>query len=332
MPMALLLDGSMGHELKQRGVVRSFQDAMLANRDLADVVTAVHADYVAAGCDVLTTNTFTLTPEALADVGREAELPSLLHAACECARQAAAGSSKTVLLAGSLPPLRHCYLRELCNSEADMVPLYTRIVQELAPRVDLFLAETLCCSAEARAALSAAAPSGKPCWLSLTLHDDVAASASQPPALRGGESVRELLSALTSRASGAPIVPKALLYNCCAPQVVTRALATQPTLPSAVERTGGYANGFESTTSEWLYREGAEMMGCTKEPHHFDSCPICAEDFAEGTLTPAAYCEHAQRWAANGASVIGGCCGIGPAHLRAVHTRWRQRKGPREKS
>ena len=242
----LLLDGSTGHELKARldvlgGADDSFSTVMRVNTEQPELITAVHSEYVAAGCDVLTTNTFTLTPRALEEAGSPAaELPPLLHAACRCAAAAAAtaGGGRTVRIAGCLPPLQHCYLPELVPAEPELLDNYRCIVRELAPRVDLFLAETLCCSAEARAALTAAAPAGKPVWCSLTLHDDE----SGPPTLRGGERVGALIDALRS----AQQLPAALLYNCCAPSVVSRALATQIKLPSSVERVGCYANGFRS--------------------------------------------------------------------------------------
>lgn len=213
----LLLDGSTGHELKKRlGVLQtsddSFATAMYANVKQPELVTAVHSDYIAAGCDVLTTNSFTLTPTALAEVNRqrgEDTLPMLLHAACQCATAAAsAATGRQVLIAGCLPPLNHCYLPELVAPPVEMVTSYQKIVNELAPRVDVFLAETLCCASEAEAALQAAIPTGKPCWLSLTLHDYLEPDGS-PPMVRGGETVDTLLTTL----SAAKLAPKALLYN-----------------------------------------------------------------------------------------------------------------------
>jgi homocysteine S-methyltransferase len=40
-------------------------------------------------------------------------------------------------------------------------------------------------------------------------------------------------------------------------------------------------------------------------------------------ITPAAYAEAAARWIAMGAQMIGGCCGIGPAHIRELANRYR---------
>ena len=38
-------------------------------------------------------------------------------------------------------------------------------------------------------------------------------------------------------------------------------------------------------------------------------------------ITPSAYADYAVKWAALGASIIGGCCGISPDHLHEVKTR-----------
>ena len=312
---AILLDGSMGHEFKRRAVTSSFASAMLANAEQPELVTAVHAEYVAAGCDVLTTNTFTLTPHALDATQHSSELPRLLHAACDCAIAATRTTNRQVLIAGCLPPLRHCYLPELVGPSEVMRAQYELLVRELAPRVDLFLAETLCHATEVEAALQAAGPSGKPCWLAVTLHDDCAG----PPRLRGGEPLATFVSGTLSNRR-API-PSALLVNCCAPQVVTRALQSMTTVPPGIDRLGGYANGFQTSTSKWLFECGAAQQGCNPALHDF-ACPTCATEYdASGEIDPLAYCTHAQIWMEHGATIIGGCCGVGPAHMSAIANR-----------
>ena len=149
----------------------------------------VRAQFVAAGADVLTTNSFVVTPFALArgrapwdppsasEAPRPEELAELLHAAARCANDAAAtATGRQVLVAGCLPPLATCYRPEEVGPEQahqsrtiallarstshtithasgpaqEMAATYQRLVAELAPRVDLFLAETLSCTTEAR--------------------------------------------------------------------------------------------------------------------------------------------------------------------------------------
>ena len=63
-----ILEGGMGHELKLRGISDgTFLSGVLANEnncaansnsDDASVVESIHLDYLAAGCDVITTNSF----------------------------------------------------------------------------------------------------------------------------------------------------------------------------------------------------------------------------------------------------------------------------------
>ena len=65
-----ILDGGIGHLLKERGVQtrvsgtpfeQSFLSSAYANEDAADAVRAMHGDYISAGADVLTANNFALT-------------------------------------------------------------------------------------------------------------------------------------------------------------------------------------------------------------------------------------------------------------------------------
>ena len=53
---------------------------------------------------------------------------------------------------------------------------------------------------------------------------------------------------------------------------------------------------------------------------------------ARTDLGPEAYLAFAQDWAAMGAGVIGGCCEVGPAHIRALAQHFGGRDGDIEKS
>lgn len=49
-----------------------------------------------------------------------------------------------------------------------------------------------------------------------------------------------------------------------------------------------------------------------------DCCLFAGEYDAEGIITPEAYLRHAKAWRAAGASIIGGCCGVGPQHMKLI--------------
>jgi len=54
-------------------------------------------------------------------------------------------------------------------------------------------------------------------------------------------------------------------------------------------------------------------------------CCSYADDYGhDDIITPEAYVRHAQEWAACGADIIGGCCGIGPQHMQMVVTQLKQ--------
>lgn len=69
MASTLVLDGGVGHLLKFKGIViprlpddRSFLASCLACCFHPEQVIAVHREYIQAGCDVITTNSFVATP------------------------------------------------------------------------------------------------------------------------------------------------------------------------------------------------------------------------------------------------------------------------------
>jgi homocysteine S-methyltransferase len=40
-------------------------------------------------------------------------------------------------------------------------------------------------------------------------------------------------------------------------------------------------------------------------------------------MTPAVYADHVQAWIDAGATIVGGCCEIGPPHIAELYRRFR---------
>ena len=105
---------------------------------------------------------------------------------------------------------------------------------------------------------------------------------------------------------------QAVLVNCCSPQAVAAALPRLQRCAPVGVRFGGYANGFATTTSQWLASNGV-----APEAGLLDVPP--AEEYdSGGIIFPDSYARHAAHWRALGASIIGGCCGVGPQHIAAA--------------
>ena len=106
----LVLDGAMGSKLQQAGVPGHKRTWMtLANIDYPEKVLKIHKDYIAAGADIITTNTFRTNPAALSDFSSNKQ-EELLKAALELAHQAK--EELKVYIAASNAPAEDCYQKD----------------------------------------------------------------------------------------------------------------------------------------------------------------------------------------------------------------------------
>ena len=284
----ILLDGSMGQELINRNA--SGQGALWSAKALFDAPEAVqeiHEDYIRAGADIITTNSYScirnnFEPEGLLD-----RLGEMNRLSAELALRARDNCGKPVLIAGSMGPQRGSYRPDLVGSYAETEALYREQAEFLAPDVDFFICETLSCLVEARAAVTAAISTGKPVWLSWSIEDSGAAN------LRSGESIREAWEDIAD--SGI----SAVLLNCSPPEAISKVL---PELVSLCDLpVGAYANAFTPIPEKWDF-------------HGEQSIPSSRTD-----VTPQAYADHAAGWVAAGARIVGGCCEVGPAHITQLN-------------
>jgi len=289
MPRSLtLLDGGTGRELHRAGApFRQPEWSALALMEAPDTVRQVHAAYLAAGADVITSNSYALTPFHIGEARFATEGGVLADRAGRVGR-AALGEGPG-RLAGSLPPVLGSYRPDLFDAAA-AAPLLQTLITGLAPHVDLWLAETLSTVAEARLVREALGARPQPLWVSFTLQDDGDPASAT---LRSGEPV-----ALAARAA-LEIGADALLFNCSQPEVMLAALtAARAEIGPAALQLGVYANAFPPQRPDAVANDGLD--------------PIRAD------LDPPRYAAFARQWRDAGAEVIGGCCGIGPEHIRAL--------------
>ncbi|MBW2439162.1 MAG: homocysteine S-methyltransferase family protein [Deltaproteobacteria bacterium] len=277
----------MGRELRFRGVdVMTSIWSARALIDAPQVVREVHRDFIDAGADIITINSYGIVKSNLAWAGIEDRFEALNLLACKLADEARDESGRSVVVAGSLPPLAGSYRPDRVGKFEEIEPLYREQAEVLAPHVDLLLCETMSSADEARAAAVAATQTGKPVWVSWTLHED------RSGRLRSGEPLEDALKAL------AELPVSGVLANCCAPESITRAV---PWLAHAgLVYAGGYANTFQPIPEDW------DLTGDKKS----DGSLGLRTD-----LDPERYAAHAADWIEAGATVIGGCCGTRPAHI-----------------
>ena len=290
----LLLDGGMGQELAARGM--DTKDGLWSAPTLLEdpeAVLGVHRDYAAAGADILTTNSYAATRRRFAQHGMQDAFERANQTAGELARQAATdaatASGRPVLVAGSLPPLHGSYRPDRVRPVDELVPRYREQAELLAEFADLILCETMSTAAEALAAARGGAATGLPVWVSWTVADDGTGR------LRSGESIREALDTLDG------VGVEVVLVNCSMPGSIRAAMPELST--HAARPFGAYANGFSAIHGDFDVADGANIPSPRAE------------------LTPARYAAHARAWLDAGASVVGGCCEVGPAHIARLRRR-----------
>jgi S-methylmethionine-dependent homocysteine/selenocysteine methylase len=291
MSEVILTDGGMGQELLRRS--RRPPTPLWSGRVLIDepeLVRELHVEFIRAGARVITINSYGATPERLEREGFGELFERLQTLALDLAHEAReAAGEEGVLIAGCLPPLFGSYHPSLTISFEETLAIYRRIVAQQAARVDLLLCETMASAEEARAAATAAVEGGRPVWVSWTLADD------GPPRLRSGETLTAAADAL------ADIPLAARLVNCSQPEAIAAAL---PELVALGGTVGAYANAF--TAVDRLKHGGTVDVLAARED-----------------LGPAAYADFAVGWAAGGATIVGGCCEVGPEHIAVLRDRLR---------
>ncbi|WP_246180237.1 homocysteine S-methyltransferase family protein [Marinobacter changyiensis] len=275
-----LLDGGLGQEIYRRALgVSSPLWSVAVMLEQPEVVTAVHADFIRAGAKTLTLNTYAATPTRLRKQGVYDQLEAIHQRAFQALERAIDATGAQVEIAACLPPLTASYQGQPARSFDDLRNEYATLVQ-LQANADVFLIETMTNTLEARAACAAAGELGKPFGVAFRLE--------RSGRLKSGETLAEAVTAIEGYG------PAAVMLNCFEPELMTDAM---PELVDLYPTVGGYANAFKSV--EAMARGGSA-----------DALEVRSD------ISPEAYVAHVRQWMADGASVVGGCCEITPAHIR----------------
>jgi S-methylmethionine-dependent homocysteine/selenocysteine methylase len=291
----VLLDGPMGTELVRRGV-RWRKHGLLTD---VPAVEQLHADYAAAGADVLRTDTFQLNPRIylnvfhnrahMAHIGAPglAEItPKLLRTSVQAARTGCAksGRDSNAAIAGVLAPLEHCFRPDLSPPEDQARREHEELARVFAAeKVDFLLLESMNTIAEARAALAAGRAAGLPVWVSFVLGPEGELLSREPLEL----AVKEM------EQDGAD----AVLVNCAPPEDITAALSRMRKMTKLPF--GGFAHVGHFSPPSWK----------------FEFFP----QFTDTENWPAArYTAEAAHWRDSGATIIGSCCGTRPEHTASL--------------
>ena len=283
----LILDGATGTELERRGVPMSEAAwCGLASLEHGDVLSDVHHDYIEVGADIITANTFASSRLMLGLAGAEDRVPEVVRAAVDAAKRARDRSGREVVIAGSLSHMMP--VQPGTDVVHDDLPDDTALreaCEELAGAladagVDLILLEMMYQPERMVCAIDAALATGLPVWCGTSAR----LSADGRP-----------LS--FSRRSEIP-------YEKVAAVLPTDRLEVVGVMHSDVRATGAALKCLEGTGHLMAYPDSGYFA-------------MPSWQF-QNIIEPDRLVEHARDWLARRVSVLGGCCGLGIEHIRAL--------------
>jgi S-methylmethionine-dependent homocysteine/selenocysteine methylase len=285
----VILDGGTGTDIQRRGVPMHGETwCAEANLSHPEVIAAVHADYIRAGADVITANTFATSPLLFDALGRASEIADLDARAITLAKQARdETASGRVAVAGSFSIMR---LVEQGSDRTSTAKVWSRAQSRdlmrakaeglAAAGADLIIMEMMRDTDYSVWATEAALETGLPVWVGISL--ETKATGKLSGYSRPDQPAQEIIGAL------AALKPQAMAI------MHTSVADTDLALPLAAS----------------LY-EGP--LGVYPESGHFKM-----PDWEFADLTPAEFVAACRRWHSSGVAMLGGCCGIGPSHITAL--------------
>lgn len=273
----LVCDGAMGTMLQAAGVPLDLSLPEL-NVSRPDLVGAVHGAYIAAGADIIETNTFGACRTRLLRYGLEDRVAEFNRAAVQVAKASVNTAGRPVLIAGSVGPATPPSSRGRIAPTALRDSFREQIEALAESGVDLILFETFGSLDELVEAISAAreVDAALPLVAQMTFLDDGKTLAGESPA----EVARSLEGRdLAAMGANCTLGPQGLLD-------ILRELAKYSSLPIAAQPNAG--------------------------------SPSFVDGRFQYTADPAYFARYAARYAELGGTLIGGCCGTTPAHVEAV--------------
>jgi len=287
---AIWLDAGTGTELQARGApMHPDVWCGMAHMTNPDTVRQIHIDYIRAGADIVTANTFSTNRnmmgpaglgEQVVDVNRQA-----VERALEAREQAQAG--RPIAVAGSMS---HQIPIVLGSNKRQGQPPPVEVLQanfaEIANThkssgADMILLEMMSDPVMAVHAIAAALDTGLPVWMGLSckMSEDSQLLAYSRPDISFDELCAELID---PRLGAVGIMHSSINYVTPAVEVIRRHFNG----PLMAYPDSGYF-----TMPQWQF---------------------------EDIISPTDFADEAQTWFDNGVLVLGGCCGMGVEHIAAM--------------
>ena len=285
----IILDGAIGAELEKNGA-KMHKDLWCGTCSIEspDLVKKVHEEYILAGADIITTNTYATTPIAMKQYGFNDQINDFNKKSVQLAKEAVKNSNKDVAIAGSVSTFGSLYKYGL---EA-MKPGFKEQLKILSSEgVDLIILEAMSSQADiVETIIECSLESKLPVWLSISCVIDDKTNKlmlGYNDTVDSDTNVYEDFE--TSINSFSKIHDGPILIAHSDIKVTGQAVKIAKKKFNGV--LGAYPNRGHYEKPHWKFIDN---------------------------ITPSEYLENARSWVKNGAQIIGGCCGVGVEEIKAI--------------
>ncbi len=284
----VILDGGTGTELQRRGVPMDPEAwCGLATLGNAEVLEGIHRDYIAAGADIITANTYASSRLMLGPAGFADRFEEINRTAIDAAHRAREASGRDdVLVAGSLS---HEVGRDAgpnlaqVSSDAEMADAFGELAALMREEgCDLILLEMMYYPERIGLAFQAALETGLPVWAGFSARRGQGGQVLSfaPETNIAFEDIVEVLNEFDVAAAGVMHTPSDVVGGAIA---ILRNAFTGPLM--------AYPDSGYFKMPLWQFED-----------------VILPEDFRR----------FATEWVESGVQIIGGCCGLSPEHIAAI--------------
>tara|TARA_B100000945_G_scaffold274812_1_gene238421 strand:+ start:69 stop:986 length:918 start_codon:yes stop_codon:yes gene_type:complete len=285
----VILDGAMGSELEKNGAK---MDKKLwcgtSSIKFPEIVKKVHEDYIKAGVDVITTNTYASTPISMKSYGFENSIEEYNKKSVLIAKEAVENSKKDIAIAGSVSASGSFFKLGIKT----MIPNFNEQLKILTGEgVDLIILEAMSSQAEIVQAMIECSTKVKiPVWLAISCVIDNSTnevmlgyndSMDTPPEIY--ENFEKSLNKFSKLHKGPILIAHSNI------DVTGKAVKIAKKNFNGI--IGAYPNVGFYEKPHWIY---------------------------EDNMKPEDYLIQAKSWFENGSQIIGGCCGIGPDLIKSL--------------
>ena len=283
-----ILDGGMGQELLNRGVIpygSIWGATALFHKKYHKLLVKTHLDFIKAGAEVIVTNTFGSRKRRLIDNNLEEKFKELNVSAGKLAVKAVKKSKKKILIAGSLPPQNFTYFADLGNDLNFIKNGFYQQAKCLNPYVDFFYLDVMCSLKECEIGIQSIKSLKKEFLIGIHIREN--------GKLPSGEKFITVVKKLEK------FNPLGIIASCVSVENLDQIIKDIKKIKVPF---GFKINAFEHIPAGW--KPDANNPKVQLGSRH--------------DLDPKKFLKICKKFSKLGAKIIGGCCEITPKHIKKL--------------